>query len=151
MLPEPIPKRIEALTQVVDKLLEQEPVLYRNAKPSSFPDVGGVYVISSSAGEFVRAGKTGQGYATLRDRLYRNHLMGNQGGNLRAQLVGSGQCRDMDDAKSWVRENCSVRFLEIIDSTERANIEHFILAVLKPRFCDDNKSMKGSPDGSSCK
>jgi hypothetical protein len=150
MLSDLVEKRIVTLTSIIHRLLDQPPVCYRDATPSSFPETRGVYVIKSHNGEVLRAGKTGQGSATLRQRLYSNHLMGNQNGNLRAQLVGSGQCRDMEHAKNWIRENCLVSFLELDDSSERANVEHFMLAVLKPRFCDDNKSLRGSQNGGTC-
>ena len=77
--------------------------------------------------------------------------MGNQDGNLRAQLVSSGECSDMEHAKNWIRENCSVRYLEIDDSSTRANLEHFMLAVLEPKFCDNNKELRESQNGSARK
>ncbi|MGA3262792.1 MAG: hypothetical protein ABSC47_01965 [Terracidiphilus sp.] len=144
MLPEKAKEHISTLVGIVERLLDQTPTPYSSAKPSSFPETKGVYVITSAQGEVLRAGKTGKGNATFRERLYRNHLMGNQEGNLRAQLVGSGECSDMEQAKSWIRENCSVRYLEIDDSSTRANLEHFMLAVLQPKFCDNNKELKES-------
>ena len=147
MLPEKVDEHISELRGIVERLLNQAPVSYGQATPASFPETRGVYVIFTSQGEVIRAGKTGAGNATLRERLYRNHLMGNQSGNLRAQLVASGVCIDIERAKDWIRNNCSVRFLEVSDSQTRANLEHFILAVLQPRFCDDNKSLGESLNG----
>jgi hypothetical protein len=151
MLPETVEKHLSELVEIIERLLDQTPTPYRSVKPSSFPETRGVYLIASSQGEVIRAGKTGSGNATFRDRLYRNHLMGNQDGNLRAQLVGSGECSDMENAKRWIRENCSVRYLEIDDSSTRANLEHFMLAILEPKYCDNNKELRESQNGSARK
>jgi hypothetical protein len=149
MLPEILKKHISKLEAIVEQLLDQTPIPYRTATPSSFPETKGVYVIVSSQGEVIRAGKTGEKNATFRQRLYQNHLMGDQAGNLRKQLVESGQCSSLETAKDWIRENCKVRYLEIADSSTRANLEHFMLAVLQPKFCDNNKELRESQNGSS--
>ncbi len=141
MLAEKVKEHMSTLEGIVERLLSQTPIPYSKATPSSFPEARGVYAITTLQDEVIRAGKTGQGNATLRDRLYRNHLMGNQSGNLRAQLVASGRCTDLESAKDWIRKNCLVRYLEIDDRALRANAEHFILAVLQPEFSDDNKSL----------
>jgi len=75
--------------------------------------------------------------------------MGNQDGNLRAQLVANGDCSDLESAKSWIRKNCEVRYLEVDDSSTRASFEHFMLAVLQPKFCDNNKELRESQNGSA--
>jgi len=142
MLPEIAREHLDELVKTVVHLLDQAPILYSSATPSSFPEAKGVYVITSAQGEVLRAGKTGDKNATLRQRLYRNHLMGDQPGNLRAQLVASGICSDLEGAKNWIRKNCSARFLEIPADSVRANFEHFMLAVLQPRFCDNNRDSK---------
>jgi hypothetical protein len=131
-----IEANISTLRKTLETLLGQAPVQYSDATPSSFPEGKGIYIITAKDGTIVRAGKTGR---TLRERLYNNHLMGTQPGNLRAQLVGSRQSTDMKAAKDWIRECCSVRFLEIADDAGRARVEHFMLAVVQPRFCDNNK------------
>src|ERR1035438_755117 len=99
MLPEVVQGHISGLTKEVARLLDQTPISYRNVKPSSFPETKGIYVTTLLEGEVLRAGKTGGGNATLRQRLYSNHPMGNQAGNLRTQLVDSGQCADMEEAR----------------------------------------------------
>ena len=129
---------MSVLKETLEKLLAQTEIPYCDATPATFPENKGVYVITSSDGTILRAGKTGLGKATLRQRLYQNHLMGTQGGNLPAQLVGSRECPDLISAKHWIRKFCSVRFLPIDDDLVRSRTEHFILAVLEPRFCDNN-------------
>ncbi len=138
-MPQVIDRNISALRSTLEALLGQVPVSYSGATPASFPEKKGIYIITSNDGVILRAGKTGTGKATLRQRLYQNHLMGSQGGNLPAQLVGSGECTDFSQAKTWIRRVCSVRFLPIEDDAIRARVEHFMLAVVQPKFCDNNK------------
>jgi hypothetical protein len=65
--------------------------------------------------------------------------MGNQKGNLRAQLIGCGECADFESAKEWIRKNCEVQYLVVPDEGERSQLEHFMLSLITPRFCDKNK------------
>jgi hypothetical protein len=130
---------ISELRKALEKLLGSNPISYSTATPSSFPDQKGIYIISSNDGQILRAGKTGLGNAKLRQRLYSNHLMGSQGGNLPAQLVGSRECSSLLEAKDWIRRKCSVRVLPIEDDATRSRVEHFMLAIVQPRFCDNNR------------
>jgi hypothetical protein len=139
MMPQVIDANIAVLRNTLDVLLKQAAVPYSDATPASFPEKKGIYIITSNEGVILRAGKTGSSRATLRQRLYQNHLMGSQSGNLPAQLVGSRQCTDLIGAKAWIRRSCSVRFLPIEDDVARARVEHFMLAVAQPQFCDNNK------------
>lgn len=83
----------------------------------------------------VRAGRT-KGAGGLCQHIYQNHLMGNQSGNLRAQLVRAGWCASLDEAKEWIRSNCEVRFAIIDDIDDLWWIEHFVLAIIRPEFSD---------------
>jgi uncharacterized protein YrrD len=62
--------------------------------------------------------------------------MGNQAGNLRAQLAADGACADLESAKQFIRESLVVQVLVVEDAQERAWLEHFMLGVLQPRYCD---------------
>jgi hypothetical protein len=61
--------------------------------------------------------------------------MGNQAGNLMAQIVADGVC-PKEAAKGYIRENLAVQILIIEDAAEQRWLEHFMLAVLRPRYCD---------------
>ncbi len=83
---------------------------------SKLPDKPGLYAISEKsacAGEFLRAGRTDEG--GLRQRIYQNHLMGSQKGNLPQQLIGDGVCQDLNGAKAWILANCEVQFIVVTD------------------------------------
>jgi hypothetical protein len=84
----------------------------------------------------VRAGRTKTGVGGLRQRVYQNHFMGDQKGNLRAQLVRGGVCPDLVSAKEFIRASLVVQVLAIPDPQDRASLEHFMLAVLRPRYSD---------------
>jgi hypothetical protein len=105
---------------------------------SMLPEGHGIYRIfdPSQPGQTIRAGRTKTAAGGLRQRVYQNHLMGNQTGNLRAQLVTGGDCVDLDAAKQLIRERLAAQILVVDDYTERTWLEHFMLAVLRPRYSD---------------
>ena len=130
--------RLIACQTIVETLVNGRPVSYQEAKPSSFPTDRGLYVISDRrTGEWLRAGLTKNG---LRARLYNNHLMGNQGGNLPAQLVKVGSALTLNAAKQWVRDHCEARWVAetivIEKGLDLATAEHYLLAALRPKFTD---------------
>ena len=64
-------------------------------RSSKLPCEHGLYVIyrkDAGDGEVLRAGRTKTAGDGLRQRIYQNHLMGNQKGNLRSQLLADGIC-----------------------------------------------------------
>lgn len=121
----------------VDKLVSAEAVAIDSALRSRLPEVPGIYAFSriGQATSVVRAGRT-KGAGGLRQRIYQNHLMGNQSGNLRAQLVREGWCASLNEAKEWIRSNCEVRFAIVDDTDDLWWIEHFVLAIIRPEFSD---------------
>jgi len=127
--------RIVEGSQIISRLLMAPDVSFGGLTPKQIPDEPGLYLIFEKVagdGKFLRAGRTDDG--GLRQRLYKNHLMGNQRGNLPAQLVRDGRCRTISEAKSWIRDHCVSRFIIERDAQKRVWAEHFILAVLRPEF-----------------
>ncbi|MCL5265973.1 MAG: hypothetical protein M1343_12435 [Chloroflexi bacterium] len=127
-------ERIEEGHHLIHKMVSGPKCEFKGLGPTKIPSKPGLYVISDkTTGEILRAGRTDD--QTLSNRIYRNHLMGSQTGNLRAQLVANGLCEDMESAKEWIRDRCVVRWLTIEDVVlDLRWAEHFILAVLRPRF-----------------
>jgi len=116
-------QRVEELKGVLNSLLAATPYSFDESLRSNLPEKPGLYMIftrSNGPEEVLRAGRA-SGAGGRRQRVYQNHLMGNQSGNLRAQLV---------------RANCSVKFLVVEDEDTLRWGEHFILSVLRPRFSD---------------
>jgi hypothetical protein len=135
---ETLQQRIEELTRLLNSLLAATPCSFDESLRSNLPEKPGLYMIftrSNGHEEVLRAGRT-TGAGGLRQRVYQNHLMGDQSGNLRAQLVRAQTCRDLKEAKAWVRANCYVRYLVVEDEDTLRWSEHFILSMLRPRFCD---------------
>ncbi len=122
--------------RIVAQLLSAEKYPFLDLTPSKLPLIPGVYAISTMDGQLIRAGRTEK--QSLQDRIYRNHLMGNQKGNLRNQLVKDGVCKDLDEAKTWIRGNCQVQLLTLHElhqlGVDIRWAEHFILAVLRPKY-----------------
>ncbi len=129
--------RFEIGRQVVSRLLSSVRVPMGSATPASFPDEPGLYLFADrSSDEPLRAGES----QSLRSRIYRNHLMGSQPGNLPAQLIAGGEAENQNAAKVWIRARCDVRFLTYgqVESIEldRFSAEHFVLGAIRPRFTE---------------
>lgn len=135
---EGIVARLRFLESQLARLVESPVIRFDDRCRSALPEVHGIYRIFDPTKplETVRAGRTKTAAGGLRQRVYQNHLMGNQAGNLRAQLVAGGVCTDLDAAKRLIRESLVVQILAVEDNQERTWLEHFMLGVLRPRYCD---------------
>lgn len=105
----------------------------------SLPENHGVYRIFEDGSDWdssLRIGRSKFGDRGLRQRVYQNHFMGNQEGNIKAQLVKAGKFRNQGEAKQYLKEKCKVQFILIEDENERKWAEHFIISVLQPEFSD---------------
>jgi len=131
-------ERIREMTRLLDALVNAPGLRFDENLCSALSEEHGIYTISvlgAGAGEFLRAGRTKSPTGGLRQRIYQNHFMGSQNGNLRMQLTHDGVCQ-FEQTKQWIRENCLVRFLVIEDRQTRIWAEHLMLAILKPKYCD---------------
>ncbi len=131
-------ERLRVLESQLAGLLGSPVIRFDEQCRSALPEVHGIYRIfdPSKPYETVRAGRTKTAAAGLRQRVYQNHLMGDQAGNLRRQLVAGGVCTDLEATKRYVRANLAVQVLAVEDAEDRAWLEHFMLGVLRPRYCD---------------
>lgn len=78
-------KRPEEGRQILDQLLSAPRLPFDQSLRSHLPERHGLYAISvkhALPGEFLRAGRTVRAAGGLRQRVYQNHLMGDQKGNL---------------------------------------------------------------------
>lgn len=94
-------------------LVESLPLRFDRHLRSALPRAHGTYRIFDPAEptETVRAGRTKTAVGGLRQRVYQNHLMATQSGNLRAQLVADGACHTLEAAKRYVRDRLIVQVL----------------------------------------
>lgn len=84
-------------SQILSRLLAAPEVSCNGLTPNQLRDEPGLYLVfekGAGSGKFLRAGRNDEG--GLRQRLYKNHLMGDRSGNLRAQLVRDGRCRTLN-------------------------------------------------------
>ena len=131
-------ERIEDGRRTVERLLAGPSLQFDETLRSQLPEEPGIYAISmkgASPGDFLRAGRA-RGRGGLRQRIYQNHLMGSQAGNLRSQLVRHSVCSDLEEAKRWMREHCVVQLLPVKSESAIIWAEHFMLSVLRPRYSD---------------
>lgn len=130
-------RTLRELERALARLLSGSALRFDDRIRSGLPESDGVYRIFDPAvpNRTLRAGRTKSAAGGLRQRIY-HHLMGNQQGNLRAQLVSGGTCADMESAKAFIREKLAVQVLVVEDDVERIWVEHFVLSVLRPTYCD---------------
>ena len=134
-----IRETLDALTAQLERLLAGSAIRFDEGCRRNLPEQPGIYRIFDieRADQTLRAGRAD---VTLRQRVYQNHLMGDQAGNLRAQLVRAGECTDLNLAKDLMRHRLAVQVLPVADQRERAALEHFMLAILRPRFSDRSQA-----------
>ncbi len=137
-MPPDITDWLRRLETLLENLVSSPPIRFDERCRQLLPEEQGIYRIFDprKPNETIRAGRTKTAAGGLRQRVYQNHLMGNQAGNLRAQLVKDGICSNIEEAKNLIRNDFVVQILLLPDDKERALIEHFILAVLRPRYSD---------------
>lgn len=128
-------KRQSELNTILERLLNSEEYAFDSMLHGILPDSPGIYAIKikrADDGTYFRAGRTD---ISLKQRIYRNHYMGNQNGNLRQQLVRDGIVDDITATKRWIQDNCFVQFLVIEDDLIRQMAEYFMLSILRPKYC----------------
>ena len=136
--PESIARNMRELEAQFARLLTAPIIKFDRGCRRSLPETQGVYRIyhPDAPAVTIRAGRTKEAAGGLRQRVYQNHLMGDQPVNLRAQLVGDRVCVNLEAAKGYIRESLVVQFLEVQGSKERTWLEHYMLGALQPRYCD---------------
>jgi hypothetical protein len=126
--------RIHLLKSKLDELLSANHVPYLNLTEKLLPIQAGVYLISANEnGEYIPyyVGRA----SSLARRLYTNHLMGNQStARLKKYIVESGEAPTMEDAKTFLRKNCSIQWVTEDEYRNRAALEGFFTSVLFPKY-----------------
>lgn len=117
------------------KITKGPGLAFKDMIPSKLPKQAGVYLITVRRGR----GKEIPYYAgrskNLRQRLYGNHLMGpTSNARLKKYLVGSGECKNVKEAKQFIRQFAIARWIEESDVRKRGAIEGYITAVLFPKY-----------------
>jgi len=126
--------QLQLMRQRLEELISVEPKPFLELKPSMLPERPGVYVITALAENVEQAYYVGR-TKNLRSRIYQQHLMGPlANARLKKYLIGSGECIDIASAKQFIRESCSVRWIEQEGFRERGAVEGFVTAILFPKY-----------------
>jgi hypothetical protein len=135
---EQIESRCTELRAVLNTLVTSQALSFDSSLWSRLPERQGIYRIYllDAPMRTLRAGRTKQAAGGLRQRVYRNHYMGDQPGNIRQQLVDSGSAQDLKGAKVFLQQRCRIQVHVIDDEAERRWAEYFMLSILRPDHCD---------------
>jgi hypothetical protein len=90
--------RIAEGRSFVERLLAADEHTFAAGLRAALPERSGLYAITektAAPGDVLRAGRA-KGGGGLRQRIYMNHFMDDQAGNLRSQLVRGGICRSLE-------------------------------------------------------
>ena len=115
-------------------LCDCKPIAFKDIVPSEIPEVAGVYLITArkSRKEIpYYIGRT----KNLRQRIYNNHLMGQfTNARLKKYLVQYNECKDITEAKEFIKNRCMVRWIEEPDFRNRNAIEGYATGLLSPKY-----------------
>ena len=107
-----IARQRKLLEAKFSELVNAEALPFSGLVPSKVPTSAGVYLISKREKRGEKAYYVGES-VNLRERLYRNHLMGQPASNARLKkyLIEAGECADPSVAKRFLQSTCLVRWV----------------------------------------
>jgi excinuclease UvrABC nuclease subunit len=121
---------------LLQTLLERPAISFDENLHSMLPSQGGVYRIFEKGSDWQSSVYIGK-CKNLQNRIYRNHLMGNRrASTLKGKLIEHGDCADENEVKQYFKDKCLVQFLTVLGDAERTYLEHFAVAILRPRYND---------------
>lgn len=127
----------KSLHERLEELLKVKPIHYSDIQRRDLPELPGVYLITSFQNEKEYAMYVGRTRNIL-GRIYRNHLMGNiKASSFKRYLCHDNEMIEVADpqqAKTYIRANCQVRFILESEVYMRGMLENYFTAVLKPRY-----------------
>jgi predicted GIY-YIG superfamily endonuclease len=126
--------QLKVVAARLEDLLRAPSKSFEDLKPSMVPERPGVYVITALLNGLEHAYYVGR-TKNLRNRLYRHHLMGQPASaRLKKHLIASGECASLAEAKQFIRDFCSARWIEHEGFRERGAIEGYATALLFPKY-----------------
>jgi excinuclease UvrABC nuclease subunit len=128
--------RISKFSSLLQVLVDAPVIAFINLKPADLPTKPGVYRIFETDDELPATIYVGES-ENLSNRIYGNHLMGNtEASTLKKKLVKSGKFTDTKAVKEFLRAECSLQYVVLLEQKERIMFEHYAVAMLEPRFND---------------
>ena len=125
---------LNLLKDSYQRLIKSKPIRFNAITPSQIPEVGGVYLITAKKSSKESAYYIGR-TKNLRQRIYKNHLMGPvTNARLKRYLIAAKVCRNVKDAKEFIKTYCLVRWIEEADIRKRGAIEGYATGLLFPKY-----------------
>lgn len=122
------------LSEKYEALINSKAISFRELVPSMIPQIEGIYLITARKSRYEVPYYIGRSI-NLRRRIYTNHLMGSvANARLKRYLIASGECKDVVDAKNFIRNNCNVRWIEESNVRQRGAIEGYAMGLLFPEY-----------------
>ncbi len=128
-------ERLQEGISLTNQFLSVPGVSFCDLKPSNIPAKPGVYAIfNKETNETLYVGRT----KNLRQRLYNNHLHGpSSNARLKKYLVEDANepgITNLDEAKTYLKENCFFRFIIEEDTLKRGRLEGLLSFMLNVRY-----------------
>jgi len=120
---------IERYLSELKLLLSKEKIQLNNNPGKIFPKKGGVYIVWEE-NRHIYVGKS----SNLKNRICGNHLSGNKRGSTLRNKLLKKRFSDENEVSEYLRDKCSIQFIEIEESSYRSFFEHFVISVLKPEY-----------------
>ena len=116
------------------ELMTAAPVSFSDLTPAKVPVKTGVYLVMGDEGEGEEPYYIGRS-GNLQERLYRNHLMGNeQASSLKKHVIADGRATDKEEAKQFLQRHCTARWIEVEEPRSCSALEAFCTAILTPKY-----------------
>lgn len=121
----------------INNLYSTKPIAYSSITPSQIPEQAGVYLISEIIDNIETALYVGRS-KNLRNRLYRNHLMGNPiNARLKKYMMQDEfhpAFENKELAKQYIKEKCFVRWILEDNIRKRGALEGYFTAMFFPKY-----------------
>lgn len=122
------------IRKIFHDLINAASFSFGEMKSSVIPKKPGVYVITAKIEDREIAYYVGR-TMNLNRRISKDHIHGNRAGaRLKKQLTDSMECANFREAKNFLREFCSARWIEQEDFRMRGAIEGYATAILFPKY-----------------
>lgn len=134
-------KIFNKITNIMEKIDKCKEIEFCNLKPTTLREDAGVYIIQEKkTKEVFYVGRT----INLSQRLYTNHLQGNLStARLKKYLVEDNQrfpnIKTKEDAKEYIKNNCSFKYIKVKEYKERGHIEGLLGYMLNSYYIEKER------------
>ncbi len=127
------PDHLEQLTAALKELCNKIPIRFRDVLPNDLPERPGIYLITKVEDEFEIPYWIGRA-DNIKHRVFTGLLMGGYAStSFKKELEDKKICANVEDAKKFIRDHCTLRWLRIQDARFRDTMVCFAAAMLNPK------------------